>query len=41
MEIGVIVAVCTFGLMALFAVLVAIIAAVSTVSGFENPEERE
>ncbi len=41
MEIGVIIAVAAFGLMALFAVLVAVISAVASVTGFENPEERE
>ncbi|MDO5455668.1 MAG: hypothetical protein Q4F25_01990 [Eubacteriales bacterium] len=41
MEIGVTIALVAFGVMALFAVFVGIIAAVATVSGFENPEERE
>ena len=41
MEIGAVIGVTVFIAMALFAVLVAVIAAVSAVSGFEKPEERE
>ena len=41
MPAGVVVALCAFGVMAFIAVLIAIIAAVSTVSGYEKPEERD
>ena len=41
MEIGAIIGTVAFGVMALIAVLVAGISAVSAISGFEKPEERE
>ena len=41
MPAGAIIALCVFGFMALFAVIVAIISAVSTVSGYDKPEERD
>ena len=41
MAIGAIIALCVGGFLALFAVLVAIISAVSTVSGFDKPEDRD
>ena len=41
MSSGVIIALSVFGVMVLIAVLVAIIAAVSTISGFEKPEDRD
>ena len=41
MPIGAIVGLCVFGFMALFAVLIAIISAVSAVSGFDKPDDRD
>ncbi len=41
MSSGVIIALAVFGVMVLIAVLVAIISAVSTVSGFDKPEDRD
>ncbi len=41
MEIGAIIGVVAFGVMALIAVLVGVIAAISTVSGFDKPEDRD
>ncbi len=41
MPFGVTVALFVFGFMVLIAVIVAIVSAVSTVSGFEDPAERE
>lgn len=41
MEAGALIAVISFGVMALIAVLVAVIAAIASVAGFEKPEERD
>lgn len=41
MEPAVVIALSTFGVFALIAVLMGIVAAISAVSGFEKPEERE